>query len=109
VRTAYDVHRLRRDAWITRLRAAHGTVPVAAAAYALPDMDTAAEAIVAAAGIEQRCAEAYAGALAGLTATALRTQLVADLADAARRSYGLLRDAGVPASQASTALPGQVG
>lgn len=109
VRDAYDVHRLRRDAWATALRSHRAAVPAAAAAYALPPLGDAGAAGTAAAGIEQRCTDAYVAALTGLTDRRLRVQVVAALTDAARRRYALLLAAGTPPQTASTAFPGQVG
>lgn len=109
VRDGYDAHRLRRDAWTAALRRRHAVVPVAAAAYTLPPLGDAGAATIAAAGIEQRCAEAYETALAALSDRMLRARAVAALTDSARRRYRLLLAAGTPARGASTAFPGQVG
>lgn len=109
VREGYDTHRLRRDAWAAALRSRRAAVPVAAPAYALPPLGDAGAATIAAAGIEQRCAEAYDSALAGLSDRMLRARAVAALTDSARRHHRLLLAPGTPPQGASTAFPGQVG
>jgi hypothetical protein len=107
VAATYDVHRLRRDAWSAALRALKAPVPAAAPAYALPSLSTVAEATDVAAGLEERCGQAYDAALAGLTNRTVRAQVIAALTDAARLARTLLLTVGASAEQASTAFPGQ--
>lgn len=88
LRTAYDVHRGRRDQVTAIVRAA-GAEPVAAeVSYQLSNAaDTPARCRAAAAEIERRCAEVYATTV-GSTARANRQWAIDALTDAAVRGLG---------------------
>jgi Domain of unknown function (DUF4439) len=94
LRTAYIVHRGRRDQ-MTAIVLAAGAEPVPAeVSYELPNAaDTAARCRLAAAAVEQRCAVVYAAAV-GSTARANRQWAIDALSDAAVRALGF----GEPAS-----------
>ena len=98
LRSAYDVHRGRRDQ-VTAMVRATGADPVAAeVSYQLPNpADTPPRCRAAAAEIERRCAEVYANAV-GSTARANRQWAIDALTDAAVRGLGFGND--------STAFPG---
>ncbi len=88
LRTAYSVHRARRDQVVAMVRAT-GAEPVASAvSYQLPNAaDSARRCRIAAAEIERRCAEVYASAV-GSTAQANRQWAIDALTDAAVRGLG---------------------
>ncbi len=104
---AYDVHRLRRDAWTAALRAVAAPVPAAEPAYQLPAPAGVAGTTMAAADLELRCAAAYDSALEGLADRTVRAQVIAALTDSARRSAALARAAGASPAAATRALPGR--
>jgi hypothetical protein len=85
LRSAYDVHRARRDQ-VTAMIRARDEEPVASeVSYVLPnDADTPGRCRRAAAEVEQRCSEVYA-ATVGSTARANRQWAIDALTDAAVR------------------------
>lgn len=106
LRTLFDVHRGRRDAWTAALVARHAAVPPSAPAYALPQLGDATRTLIAAAALEGRAAAVYAGALASVTDATVRAQATAALTGAARQQYALATLAGEPPAVAAPALPG---
>ena len=85
LRTAYDLHRSRRDQVIAMLRAADATPVGSEVSYELPNpARTPQQCRRAAAEIEERCAEVYAAAV-GSTARANRQWAIDALTDAAVR------------------------
>jgi hypothetical protein len=90
LRSAYDLHRGRRDQVIAMVRAVEASPVEAAVSYELPTpARTPQQCRRAAAEIESRCAEVYAAAV-GSTARANRQWAIDALTDAAVRglSFG---------------------
>jgi Domain of unknown function (DUF4439) len=85
LRTAYDLHRARRDQVIAMLRAIDATPVGSEVSYEVPTpARTAPQCRRAAAELEERCAEVYAAAV-GSTARANRQWAIDALTDAAVR------------------------
>lgn len=85
LRSAHDVHRVRRDQVTAMVRASGEEPGAAAVSYELPNRaDSARRCRAAAAVIEKRCAGVYA-AMVGSTARANRQWAIDALADAAVR------------------------
>jgi len=98
VRSAYEVHRARRDGLETTVRSASAEPAAAEAGYALDrPVRGPAGAVALARTIEDRCAATYAALVAASTG-ALRSDAVGWLGDAATR--------GLSWGAAPTAFPG---
>jgi hypothetical protein len=105
-RAAYDVHRIRRDQLLAALTAARAAAPLPAAAYSVPSLTVAGDALGFLAGLAATAERAYRAQLAAIGTPDMRRVAVVAVIDDARYAATMLIAAGRPAVQATAALPG---